>query len=42
MKVIAAYEDPALIKRILVHLKNGQDAGPHPEHPPRHNSSCPA
>ena len=35
MKVIACIEDPALIKRILAHLENSQDAGPHPEHPPR-------
>ena len=35
VKVIAAIEDPAVIKRILAHLENSQDAGPHPEHPPR-------
>ena len=27
MKVIAATEDPAVIKRILAHLKNGQGTG---------------
>ena len=42
MEVIAAIEDPAVIKRILAHLENSQDAGPHPEHPPRRNSHCPA
>ena len=35
MKVIAASEDPAVIKRILAHLENGQGTGQHPEHPPR-------
>ena len=35
MKVIAAYDDPALTKRIPAQLQNGQDAGPHPEHPSR-------
>ena len=35
MKVIAAIEDPAVIKRILAHLDNRQGAGQHPEHPPR-------
>ena len=35
MKVIAAIEDPAVIKRILAHLDNHQGAGHHPAHPPR-------
>ena len=35
VKVIACIEDPAVIKRILAHLENSQDAGLHPEHPPR-------
>ena len=35
MKVIASIEAPAVIKRILAHLENGQAAGHHPEHPPR-------
>ena len=35
MKVIASIEDPAVIKRILVHLDNRQGVGQHPEHPPR-------
>ena len=39
MKVIAAIEDPAVIKRILVHLDNRQGAGQHPEH--HLNSYCP-
>ncbi len=34
-KVIASIEDPAVIKRILVHLEHRQGAGQHPEHPPR-------
>ena len=35
MKVIAAIEDPAVIKRMLAHLDNRQRAGHHPAHPPR-------
>ena len=35
MNVIAALEDPAELKRILAPLDDSQDAGPHPEHPPR-------
>ena len=35
MKVIAAIEDPAVIKRILAPLDNRQGARQHPEHPPR-------
>jgi len=35
IKVIAAIEDPAVIKRILAHLDNRQGARQHPEHPPR-------
>ena len=34
MNVIVCIEEPAVIKRILAHLDNSQDAGPHPEHPP--------
>ena len=34
MKVIAVIEEPAVIKRILAHLKNGPSARQHPEHPP--------
>ena len=35
MKVIAAIEDPAVIKRILTHLENSAGVAQHPEHPPR-------
>ena len=44
MKVIAAIEDPAVIKRILAHLENSQYAGhiPNTRPAPRRNSYCPA
>ena len=35
VKVIACLEDPAVSKRSLAPLENSQDAGLHPEHPPR-------
>ena len=35
MKIVAAIEDPAVIKRLLAPLDNRQGAGQHPEHPPR-------
>ena len=44
MKVIAAIENPAVIKRILAHLEHDPGAAQHPEQPPapRRNSYCPA
>ena len=35
MKVNAAIEDPAVIKRILAHLEHGPGAAQHSEHSPR-------
>ena len=45
MKVIAAIEDPAVIKRILAHLEHGPEARrntPNTRPAPRRNSHCPA
>ena len=39
MKVIAAIEDPSVIKRILAHLDNRQGMGQH--RGPRRNARCP-